>query len=660
MIRSIVALALCIILVISPSCRKIDERTSESSVTQEDTSNGDDKANTGNGEAGIGNSESGTGNGESGTGDQPIAGGVEPDESLFTDVAAWTGPVAKDASLDQVQSDASIYWESNYWDKIVTVVFDGNSASLTGNMPVVMTGADGSVAEGTDISSSLLCNVSGAHVTIDFQTAGLSGVQIVVKGKSTDGSLKIYGAKKSRLVFCGLDLSSQSGPAINIQSHKRVFVHLMEGSVNRLKDADTYSDDKCYISGSSSALEDRKGAFFSEANLIFSGSGVLVADGAYKHGICTDGCMYIRPGVTIAVESAAANCIHVKGDDEDLYGFRMAGGCIYARSASQDGKCLKSDMDIYLDAGIIDLEASGAAGKGIKAGSDTYTTSGITIGTADGGPTISVSTSGSSTGSTSGGSSGGGRPGGWPGSGSTGSSSSSSAKAIKALGKISVVGGNMTVTTNGSGAEGIESKSAGESSIAFLGGKCYVKAYDDAVNSAGQILVDGGYLYAWSTNNDAIDSNYGRSASVSIKGGAVFAHSAAAPECAIDCDNDSYISISGGTLFTSGGAQGGSSGSPTCTVPVIKLSSASLSTGYFTVCDSAGKVLFSSYVPRSISSRYSLISSDDFKSGVSVSYGMTGSSAPSGSSAIWDSWLYGGGTASPSTSVTLSSGLLSK
>ncbi|MGM9742710.1 MAG: carbohydrate-binding domain-containing protein [Candidatus Cryptobacteroides sp.] len=638
------------------------------------------------------------------TGGETSGGGLtEPvvpgDESVYTGVAGWTGPVADDASADIAVNDSDIYWEACDWNDVITIIYDGATANVT------------------NTNSKILTDISGAHVTVDLQTNSVSNVSIILKGVSNDGSFKLYGVKKSKLALCGLDLTSSKGPAINIQQHKRVFVHMPSGSVNRITDSPVYSDDHYYVSGASSATEDRKAAFFSESNLIFSGTGCLVVNGKYKHGLCTDGYLYTRPGTTIAVESAAANCLHAKGDDEELFGVKINGGCLYARASASDGKCLKADMSVHVNSGKIDFEASGQAGKGIKsdedvninggnivirtsgdafydseaadvssacciksdgdlyiyggnldlsssgqagkgikAGSDDISGKNIVIGTQDGGPVMKIATTGQSYGSSSsGGGWGGGRPG--QGGGTT-TSSSSKPKAVKASGTVTVNGGDLTITTTGSGGEGIESKAATENSVVLNGGNVYVNSYDDGINSAGQIVFNGANVFVWATGNDAIDSNYGKTGSIVIKGGALFAHSST--EESLDCDSASRITISGGTLFTTAGSSMGSSGTPSCSVPALKLSSLSVTQGYFTLTDASGNVLFSTYVPKAMSSRGTYITSPELKSGNTYKYGISGTSAPSGASSLWGTYYYTGGTASVTSSFTATSSLTSK
>ncbi|MBD5278457.1 MAG: carbohydrate-binding domain-containing protein [Bacteroides sp.] len=57
------------------------------------------------------------------------------------------------------------------------------------------------------------------------------------------------------------------------------FVNLKEGTVNKITDSSSYSDDTYYLNGTLPDDEDRQGCLFSESNLIFSGNGSLIAAG---------------------------------------------------------------------------------------------------------------------------------------------------------------------------------------------------------------------------------------------------------------------------------------------------------------------------------------------------------------------------------------------
>ena len=598
------------------------------------------------------------------------------DSSVNTTITEYSGDKASDITSDKVDWSADdIYWEANaatsgdastaFTDKVY-VTFDGTSAKVSGS------------------NAQILSVINGAHVVVDMQTNSVKDVDIIVKGTTSNGSLKIYGNKKYKLTLSGVDITSSTGPAINSQCGKRVFLHLTDGTTNRLTDAATYGTD-AYVY-SSSVEEDRKGCLFTEGHLIISGSGVLVAEGKYKHGICTDGFFYMRPGATVAVTDAVKNCIHANGDEDEKRGIDITGGLVYARSTGTAGKCMKcdlainvsggvlqlntsgdatwdsdendtssascmkSDTDITITGGTITCKSTGKAGKGIKADGN------IVLGTnANQGPVMEITTTGSTYTYGSSSSGGGmGRPGGMGGGmgGSTSSGNTSKAKAIKAEGTITVNGGTYTIQTASDGAEGMESKTKNASSITINGGEIYLKCYDDCINSAGAIVFNGGKTYAWSTGNDAIDSNYGSTGAITVNDGIVIAVSSkGSPEEGIDADNAS-LKVAGGYIFTMGAAQGQAPSVPTAstaTQPTALLKGMAMSEGqYVTIFDSSNKALFTFKAPFSIQTNYSVVTCPSFQKGSTYTV-KSGTAEPTGCSVSWNGF-YVGGTSTASTS----------
>lgn len=113
-----------------------------------------------------------------------------------------------------------------------------------------------------------------------------------------------------------------------------------------------------------------------------------------------------------------------------------------------------------------------------------------------------------------------------------------SAKGIKAYGDLIISGGEVTVTTKSNEAEGIESKSV----LVISGGKTVVNAYDDCINAGKSLTIRGGYVFAKSTSNDAIDSN----GPMYIAGGVIVAIGSKEPETSFDV-------VEGGTFYVTGG-----------------------------------------------------------------------------------------------------------
>ena len=207
---------------------------------------------------------------------------------------------------------------------------------------------------------------------------------------------------------------------------------------------------------------------------------------------------------------------------------------------SYTSSCLKSDGNMVISAGNFTLRSTGAGGKGI-------TTEGTLVIGTSGGSNDDLILDVTTTGNRITVSSGGGGP--W------GGGEYANPKAIKAQGVITVNSGTITVTTTGTGAEGLESKTQ----INIGGGQHYFKCYDDCINSSGKILFDGGVTVCYSNGNDAVDSNAGTAGAITIGNGVAFAYTTkGSPEEGFDCDNNNYIRITGtGIGLSAGGSQGG-------------------------------------------------------------------------------------------------------
>lgn len=318
-------------------------------------------------------------------------------------------------------------------------------------------------------------------------------------------------------------------------------------------------------------------------------------------------------------------------------------------------------LNVALNAGTITINMKGAGGKGIRAGDGTQSSSGGS-GTMPGG--------------------GGGRPGGGggfggdPGGGSsqwtnitgsytqgrsdgtgpaltincTGSyNSSSSNKAIKAICAATLYGGTSEITTTANGAEGLESKT----SVTIAGGMHYFKCYDDCINSSGKIYFNGGVTVAYSTGNDAIDSNAGTTGAITIGDGAVMAYTTkGSPEEAFDCDNNSYIQITGkGYGIGAGGAQSSISGTISNAAQGYSFAgSVSYKANvYNTLADASGKNLVTYMFPVAINSTCTLITADGMVKGSSYNV-KSSSTAPTDATIAWHG-LYLGSSAQGTTNV---------
>ena len=455
---------------------------------------------------------------------QPTAGGN-------TTGSGATGDTSDVATFDIALNESSL-------TETETIPTDDNdyveNSSFT--QTVAITLSDGG-ATYTDLPDGVTVSTEGGDVIVN-STVG--SVAYEVSGATSDGSLKIYSDKKLKLVLNGVSITNPTGAAINVQSKKRVFVVLADGSNNNLTDGTTYTD--------TTDGEDMKACLFSEGQLIFSGKGKLNVYANCKAGIRSDDYVVIRPGTNIYVKATAGNGI--KGNDA----LSIYGGVVNVEVSATSAKALSTDGHALISGGRTTAIVTGGAtydtdekdvvgSAGLKADS-TFTMTGGELyvkNTGKGGKGISVDMQASIEGGTVG----------IITTGSTYSYSGkldSKAKGMKADGNLAISGGTVRVrATGGDGSEGIESKGI----ISISGGNVQAYAYDDAINSASHLYIKGGTVYACSTGNDGLDSN----GNMYIQGGNTVAYGTRSPECGIDANEEGgyTVYLTGGSLFAIGG-----------------------------------------------------------------------------------------------------------
>jgi len=227
---------------------------------------------------------------------------------------------------------------------------------------------------------------------------------------------------------------------------------------------------------------------------------------------------------------------------------------------------IKAGGNFQMDKGTITITSSGTGGKGINADGTLIINDG----------TVTVTTSGAKF---------------------TYGSDDTSAKGIKSDGNLTIHGGTINVRTTGTEAEGIESKAI----LTINGGTVESIAYDDGLNAATQIVINGGNIYAYSTTNDGIDSN----GTMTINGGLIVSSGTTSPEEGFDCDNNTF-KITGGTLVGIGGATSNPTTSVT-TQRAVVFSSTAAADDLIHVETSAGVDVFTFKVPRAYSSKMTML-----------------------------------------------------
>ena len=489
-----------------------------------------------------------------------------------------TGDNTTPASTVEVPTDDEDDVDGTNFVRTISLVWSASSVAVTGDANNIV-----SVSNGTDVT----INNTGTTEKVKYE----------LSGSCSDGSLKIYSNNKQALYLNGLSLTNLDGAAINNQGKKRCFV--VASGTNSLADGAS-------AAYSTSGEEDMKAVFFSEGQLIFSGSGSLSITANNQQGkaaLTSDD--YIRltenaPSLTVTSGSQAGHgirgkdYIHIDGGTVNASvaaamkkGFssdslvvitggtttiNVTGGSAYD-SEDQDysgSAGIKADYAFKMTGGSVSITNSGQGGKGIKVGGSSdkgvkIFTSEISGGTLDINVTGSDYTAGdvsakgikigwaikNGTKAGPGGfNPGGGGPSGPGGGGGMGGGTTYS----DMTGDLLISGGTVRVTCTSN--EAIEVKKT----LTITGGEVFAYSTgDDAVNSASTFTISGGKVCGISTANDGLDAN----GNFYIQNGIVYGSGSGTPELGIDANTEGgfRLYLQGGTVVAIGGVESGASNS---------------------------------------------------------------------------------------------------
>ena len=592
------------------------------------------------------------------------------------------GKVFNLSEIDSIYVD-----ETAVTDNTVTVAYSDESADITvaGN-----------------IARLLTITQTGAHVSIIQSADVAEEITYTLSGTSSDGGFYNEGAFKATVELNNLNLTNisavYSGAAVHIQNSKRIKVKPLNGTTNTLVDAAGGKQKGClYIKGHAEFAQKgtlnvtgnlkhgiKTGEYFSIKNstinilsavgdginceqFFLMESGTITINNVADDGLQCDiedttvgstgetadheeedsGNIYISGGsLTMNITGVACKGIKSEGN------IAISGGDITVTTSgigmwdtedleTKAAACISSDANVTISGGTLNLTSTGSGGKGLKCDSLLTFTGG----------TMAIKTTGAlyyNNGTTE-------------NTNYTGNTDNidskyySSPKGIKAgiktesgsgwyvtytyAGGIVISGGKISVSTSGRNAEGIESKST----LVINNGEVVVNAYDDGINAASDLTINGGLVYSRSTNNDGIDAN----GNVYLKGGLVYAIGASSPEVAIDANSEEQkkLYVQGGTIVAIGGLESGASLTQSC----YKASSWSKNTWYALT---VGSNVFAFKTPSSGGSTMvvSGASTPTLKSGVTASgteifdgVGYYPATATGGSSVSLSSYTGGGG-----------------
>lgn len=348
------------------------------------------------------------------------------------------------------------------------------------------------------VFEGVLVNAIGYDVTVNSESV-FQDINYRLSGTTSNGSFKIYSAKRYNIQLNGVNITNPDGPAINIQTDEKATIDLMSGTSNYITDGATYANPP--------NDEDQKGAIFSEAKLVFDGTGSLqvTGKGTAQDAINSDDKIQILNG-NITVVQSVNDGIHGKdgieisggtvkitaeGDGIDAGGtfVNISGGNITTTNTKEATKGISCDSTITISGGTVNVTVSGAQSKGIQC-NQAMTLSGGTINVTNSGDVVLVAS----------------------GSGYN----PSYCTAIKSDAGVTCSGANITINGTGKGSKSISSNTA--------------------------INISGGTV---NITNSGAGAKYNNTSGV------------ADAYIATSLSSDNTISIAGGTLTTSNSGAGG-------------------------------------------------------------------------------------------------------
>ena len=213
-----------------------------------------------------------------------------------------------------------------------TVSYSGkDTATEVGENATIIVLAD----DGTTITGE------GATVEGNVVTITEEG-DYVLSGTLSDGRIYVNVNGNVHLYLNGVDITSSDGAAIALFGKKKKVVTLVEGTVNTLTDAQNYTvfynDDG----------DEPNGCLFCKNNLTVNGTGTLVVNGNYNNGIsCKDDLVIYSGNITVNAKNNG-----IKGNDNLI----IHSGTI---NVTAEGDGLKSDNEdegmgnVYIEGGEI-------------------------------------------------------------------------------------------------------------------------------------------------------------------------------------------------------------------------------------------------------------------------------------------------------------------
>ena len=384
-----------------------------------------------------------------------------------------------------------------------------------------------------EADADTVITLTGDSAEVDGSGVTVSGSEITVTdegvyrltGSLTDGRVTVASEGKVQLILDDASITSSDGCALYVESAKKVFLTLADGSENTVTDGSTYADTQ---DGAPDA------AIYSKDSLTVNGSGSLTVHGQCNEGITSKDDLVITGG-TLTVEAAGDG---IKGKDY----VAIAGGTITVTSGG-DGIRSNNDTDeskgfVYLQGGRVTVDA---AQDGIQAESQLVVTGGDCTVTSGGGTANAVQKTGDL------------------GSGGFGrdrqtqsdTTDSVSVKGLKAGSLLYITGGTLTLDT-------ADDALHSNGDLRMEGGSISIAAGDKGLHADGALeILDG--------NAEITQSYEGvEGANITVSGGNVrivssddgFNASDGSSQGAMGSAVDCTLVISGGYVYVDAGGDG--------------------------------------------------------------------------------------------------------
>lgn len=333
-----------------------------------------------------------------------------------------------------------------------------------GTVHVRYNGAQAEVYVAGDVAGAVRVQVNGAHVAVLGQPEAKQTLRFLLEGSAPDGSFYMDGDEQAEFVFNGLTLHCMDSAAVNIEDGKKLTVQL--NGTNSLSDG---------------AQGSQKACFYANGHVVLTGTGCMELQGNARHAYFSDE-YTVLDGPALTVRHAVADGMHVNQYLHVLRGSiditGMGDGIDVGRT--KDSTDTQNGM-LLVDGGTIRIVSSGQTAKGIKTDGDMLLRDGV----------LQVAVAGDAYYDAA-------------------AADISSAAALKPGGLLSVSGGRIDLKATGSGGKGVNADGAvtisGGVMQVVTTGSVFVHGTEDAkpqgVKSDADITVSGGEVYVFASPDE--------------------------------------------------------------------------------------------------------------------------------------------------------------